>query len=155
MNAHPQELNVPTFEQLSAGGVVYRTNGASVEVVIVQVVPELRWQLPKGVIDPGETREQAALREVREEAGVDAEIVEFLETSEYWFTVRRDGELKRCHKFVHFFLMKYVGGDVRDHDHEVAEARWVSVAEAIDMFTFESDREIVRMAVAMIESSQI
>jgi 8-oxo-dGTP pyrophosphatase MutT (NUDIX family) len=151
MNVHPREPNIPTFEQLSAGGVVYRINGAAVEIVIVQVVPELRWQLPKGVIDPGETREQAALREVREEAGVDAEIVTFVETSEYWFTVRRNGELTRCHKFVHFFLMKYVGGDVRDHDHEVAEARWVSVADAIEMFTFESDREVVRKANELIE----
>lgn len=153
MNAHPQELNVPTFEQLSAGGVVYRTNGSGVEVIIVQVVPELRWQLPKGVIDPGETREQAALREVREEAGVDAEIVEFVETSEYWFTVRRDGELRRCHKFVHFFLMKYLGGDVRDHDHEVAEARWVPIETALEMFTFDSDREVVRKAVAIIDAT--
>src|SRR5687768_9548476 len=106
MNVHPRELNIPTFEQLSAGGVVYRTDRTTGEIVIVEVVPELRWQLPKGVIDPGETREQAALREVREEAGVDAEIVAFVETSECWFTVRRNGELKRCHKFVHFFLVK-------------------------------------------------
>jgi 8-oxo-dGTP diphosphatase len=145
-----RELNIPTFEQLSAGGVVYRKNDANVEVIIVQVVPELRWQLPKGVIDEGETREQAALREVREEAGVDADIIDFLETSEYWFTVKRDGEPKRCHKFVHFYLMKYRSGDVRDHDHEIAEARWVPVETAIDMLAFDSDREVVRKANAII-----
>jgi 8-oxo-dGTP pyrophosphatase MutT (NUDIX family) len=137
---------VPTFDQISAGGVVYRGAAENVEVIIVQVVPELRWQLPKGVIDEGETNEQAALREVREEAGVDAEIVKFIETSEYWFTVERDGEMKRCHKFVHFFLMRYVAGDVRDHDHEVAEARWVPIETALEMFTFDSDREVVRKA---------
>ena len=152
MNDNSPEQNIPTFEQLSAGGVVYRKNDDAIEVIIVQVVPELRWQLPKGVIDDGESREQAALREVREEAGVDADIVEFLDTSEYWFTVQRDGEPKRCHKFVHFFLMKYRGGDVRDHDHEVAEARWVSVDTAIDMFAFESDRAIVRSAAEVIRS---
>ncbi len=151
MKGYPQELDVPTFEQLSAGGVVYRKNGANVELIIVQVLPELRWQLPKGVIDEGETREQAALREVREEAGVDADIVNFLQTSEYWFTVKRDDQPKRCHKFVHFYLMKYRGGDVNDHDHEVAEARWVSVETAIEMFAFDSDREVVRKAMAMIE----
>ena len=152
MNDYSPEQNIPTFEQLSAGGVVYRKKDGTLEVIIVQVVPELRWQLPKGVIDEGETREQAALREVREEAGVDADIVEFLDTSEYWFTVQRDGEPKRCHKFVHFFLMKYRGGDVSDHDHEVAEARWVAVDTAIDMFAFESDRAIVRRAAEVIRS---
>ena len=152
MNDYSPEQNIPTFEQLSAGGVVYRKKDGTLEVIIVQVVPELRWQLPKGVIDDGETREQAALREVREEAGVDADIVEFLDTSEYWFTVQRDGEPKRCHKFVHFFLMKYRGGDVSDHDHEVAEARWVAVDTAIDMFAFESDRAIVRRAAEVIRS---
>lgn len=152
MSDDSPEQNVPTFEQLSAGGVVYRKNSAAVEIIIVQVVPELRWQLPKGVIDEGETKEQAAVREVREEAGVDADIVGFLETSEYWFTVHRDGELKRCHKFVHFFLMEFKSGDVRDHDHEVAEARWVSVETALDMFAFESDREVVRKAASKIET---
>ena len=144
--------DISTFEQVSAGGVVYRRVDARVEVVIVLVVPEMRWQLPKGVIDDGETTEQAALREVSEEAGVDAEIVDFLDTSEYWFTVERDGDMKRCHKFVHFFLMKYLGGDVNDHDHEVAEARWVEIDPAIEMFTFDNDREVVRKAKEIIRS---
>lgn len=152
MNQSTRETWAATFDQVSAGGVVFRKSDSVVEVVIVQVVPEMRWQLPKGVIDAGETTEQAALREVREEAGVDAEIVDFLSTSEYWFSVRRDGELMRCHKFVHFFLMKYTSGDVRDHDHEVAEARWVTVDRGLEMFTFDSDREVVRKAAEMIES---
>ena len=151
MNDTAPEQNIPTFEQISAGGVVYRRVDDRTEVVIVLVVPEMRWQLPKGVIDDGETKEQAALREVREEAGVDAEVVEFLDTSEYWFTVARDGEVMRCHKFVHFFLMKYLGGDVNDHDHEVAEARWVEVETALDMLTFDSDRDVVRKAKELIE----
>lgn len=144
--------NIPTFEQISAGGVVFRKTGDKVEVVIVQVVPELRWQLPKGVIDEGETREQAALREVREEAGVDADLMDYLDTSEYWFTVDRDGEPKRCHKFVHFFLMKYRSGDVANHDHEVAEARWVKIDAALEMFAFDSDRNVVRKAKDLIQN---
>lgn len=151
MNDTAGQQTIPTFEQISAGGVVFRRADERTEVIIVLVVPEMRWQLPKGVIDDGETREQAALREVREEAGVDCEIVEFLDTSEYWFTVKRDGELMRCHKFVHFFLMKYLDGDVNDHDHEVDEARWVEIETAIDMFKFDSDRNVVRKAKELIE----
>lgn len=153
MNDIATDRNIPTFEQVSAGGVVYRRVDERTEVIVVLVVPEMRWQLPKGVIDDGETKEQAALREVREEAGVTCEIVDFLDTSEYWFTVKRDDELMRCHKFVHFFLMKYLAGDVNDHDHEVDEARWVEIETAIDMFKFDSDRDVVRKAKELIESN--
>ena len=134
---------------------MYRNAVRAREVVIVKVVPEMRWQLPKGVIDEGETNEEAALREVREEAGVDAKIVELIETSEYWFTAERDGEMRRYHKFVHFFLMEYLGGNVEDHDHEVAEARWVTVEDAIRMLAFKSERDIVAKGSAMLEESLV
>ena len=139
-----------TIDQISAGGAVIRKSGAAAEVVIVQIVPEMRWQLPKGIIDPGETPEIAAVREVREEAGVDAEIIEPVETISYWFTVDRDGEATRIHKSVHFFLMKFLGGDVADHDHEVAESRWVSVDEALRMLAFKSERGVVEKAAALL-----
>ncbi|HEX6126814.1 MAG TPA: NUDIX hydrolase [Pyrinomonadaceae bacterium] len=143
--------HVPTFEQTSAGGIVYRRNDAVVEVAIVRIVPEMRWQLPKGIIDDGETAEEAALREVREEAGVDADLIGPIEKIEYWFTAERDGERRRYHKFVHFFLMSYKAGDVSNHDDEVAEARWVSIDEALQMLAFKSEREVVRNAAALIE----
>lgn len=141
---------VQTVEQVSAGGVVYRIEDQTVEVAIICVVPEMRWQLPKGIIDDGETIEQAALREVREESGIEAEMVEPIETIEYWFFAERGGSRKRFHKFVHFFLMKFVAGDVSDHDHEVAEARWVSIDDALKMLEFKSERELVSKAAAMI-----
>ncbi|HVF30951.1 MAG TPA: NUDIX hydrolase [Pyrinomonadaceae bacterium] len=146
-----RKQNLPTFEQISAGGVVYRRTNAELEIVVIQVVPELRWQLPKGVIDPGETSEQAALREVREESGIEAELHELIHTSEYWFTVDRGGERWLCHKFVDYYLMEYRAGDVADHDHEVTEARWVTVATALEMLFFQSDRDIVSKAVTMIK----
>ena len=147
-----QEQLLPTYEQISAGGVVYRRAGSGIEVVIVQIVPEMRWQLPKGVIDEGESREQAALREVREESGLEAEIVRLIETTEYWFTTDLGGERRRCHKFVHFYLMKYRSGDVKDHDDEVAEARWVTIPEAQKMLTFKSERDAVARAVAFVDA---
>ena len=144
---------IPTLEQVSAGGVVFRDNAEIPEVVIVQIVPELRWQLPKGLIDPGETIEEAALREVREEAGISADLVSPIETIEYWFHADRGSGRKRYHKFVHFFLMRYKHGDVANHDDEVAEARWVTTDEALRMLAFKSEREVVERASAMIDGA--
>ncbi|MBX3297558.1 MAG: NUDIX hydrolase [Acidobacteria bacterium] len=112
-------------------------------MALVLMIPEMRWQLPKGIIDPGETPEQAALREVREEAGIECELVEPIETIEYWFVDSRSGTQVRIHKFVHFYLMRYVSGDVADHDHEVAEARWFPVDEAISTLAFDSEKSVV------------
>jgi 8-oxo-dGTP diphosphatase len=141
---------VPTLDQVSAGGVVYRVNGKEAEVVIVRMVPEQRWQLPKGLIDDGETFEQAALREVREESGMTAELVAPLETIEYWFTADWGNSRRRIHKFVHFFLMRHMDGDGSDHDHEVDEVRWVTIDEAIATLEFKSERDVVLKASTMI-----
>jgi len=119
--------------------------------VIVSVKPSLRWQLPKGIVDEGESPEITAVREVREEAGVETERLGLIETIEYWYRSVRNGKPVRYHKFVHFYLMEYRGGDVTNHDHEVEEARWVSLDEAIEMLEFKSEREVVEKARAMIE----
>ncbi len=136
-------IDLPVKDQFSAGGVALRDNNGVLEIAIVLILPELRWQLPKGIIDPGEAAEEAALREVREEAGIDCDLVAPIRRIEYWFNTSRDGEAIRVHKFVKFFLMQYVSGHVSDHDYEVAEARWVSVDEAMNMLVFESEREVV------------
>lgn len=132
-----------TRKQVSAGGAAFREIDGKIEVALVLMIPEMRWQLPKGIIDPGETPEQAALREVREEAGIECELVEPIETIEYWFVDSRSGTQVRIHKFVHFYLMRYVSGDVADHDHEVAEARWFPVDEAISTLAFDSEKSVV------------
>lgn len=150
MNGAHTETIVPTLDQVSAGGIVYRGSGAETEVVIVRIVPERRWQLPKGLIDDGETFEQAALREVREESGMTAEIVGPIKTIEYWFTADWDDSRRRIHKFVHFFLMRHIMGDGSDHDHEVDEVRWVTIDEALRTLSFPSERDLVRKAAEMI-----
>jgi 8-oxo-dGTP pyrophosphatase MutT (NUDIX family) len=137
---------IQTVEQVSAGGAAFRRVGSDYEIAIVAVNPSGRWQLPKGIVDDGETPETAALREVREEAGIEAEIVDKIETIEYWYFGANKGERVRFHKFVHFYLMKYVSGDVANHDHEVSESRWVSFDDAIRMLAFKSEKETVEKA---------
>lgn len=146
------QAKIPTLDQVSAGGAAFRQNGADFEIAIVSVKPSLRWQLPKGIVDEGEAIEQTALREVREEAGIETEILEKIETVEYWYFGHKNGERVRFHKFVHFFLMKYLSGDSRDHDHEVAEARWVKIDEAIKMLAFKSEKTVVEKASDLIRN---
>ena len=145
---------LPTEYQVSAGGVVCRQEGDRVEVVLILVGPKNRWQLPKGTINPGEQIEEAALREVREETGIEAELLDLIERIEYWFYASRNGRLVRFHKFVYFFLMRFITGNVSDHDHEVEEARWVEINQAIDMLSFESEKEMVQKTRAWIAAKK-
>ncbi|HKN65663.1 MAG TPA: NUDIX domain-containing protein [Gemmatimonadaceae bacterium] len=141
----------PVVRQVSAGGVVYRRAAGRAEVAMVRVGPKRRWQLPKGIVDEGEKPEETAVREVREEAGVNARIVAPLDMIEYWYVGNdRDGRRVRFHKFVHLYLLVYESGDVADHDHEVDEARWVPLADATAMLAFDSERKAMNQAAARI-----
>lgn len=148
----PKKPEIPTVDQISAGGAAFRQHGGEFEVAVVAVNPSGRWQLPKGIVDAGETDEQAAVREVREEAGIDCKIIEKIETVEYWYFGNHRGERVRFHKLVHFYLMKYVSGNVADHDHEVAESRWVSIDEAIKLLAFKSEKAVVEKGFELINS---
>lgn len=143
-----------TRNQVSAGGVVYRQRDRVTEVALISVGERRRWQLPKGTVDPGETPEKTALREVREEAGVEAELLDPLDRVEYWYYANEAEGRVRFHKLVHFYLMAYRAGDVRDHDHEVQEARWVPIEEAITLLAFENERKVVERALAKISARQ-
>lgn len=143
---------IPTKLQVSAGGVAYRKVDGGVEIALISVGEAGRWQLPKGLIAEGEEPEAAALREVREETGLEAEMEGPLDTIEYWYTSRTRGQPVRFHKFVHFFLMRYLSGDTADHDHEVNEARWVEIERALEMLAFESEKKIVRKARDLLAS---
>jgi 8-oxo-dGTP pyrophosphatase MutT (NUDIX family) len=137
---------LPVRDQVSAGGVVFRGETEGLEVVIVSVGGQNRWQLPKGLVEKGEKPEITAVREAREEAGVDSEVVQHLETIEYWFAGLDGGERVRFHKHVHFYLLRYVGGDTGQHDWEVNEARWVPIHDATSQLTFDSERRVMERA---------
>jgi 8-oxo-dGTP pyrophosphatase MutT (NUDIX family) len=126
--------------EFSAGGVVLRGG----EVVVI--VPTRRTAggsralaLPKGHPEPGETPAQAAAREVREEAGVSGEIVESL--GKVGYSYERGG--RQILKEVEFFLMDYRDGDPADHDHEVEEARWMPLQDALSALTYAGERAII------------
>ncbi len=142
-------MKLPVQEQVSAGGVAYRITDSGPEVVLVRVGPA-RWQLPKGLVGENESPEQAALREVREEAGIDGQMLAPIETIEYWYVGSAGGQRYRFHKRVHFFLMAYRSGDPADHDWEVQEARWVPLPDASGLLTFNSERTVVEKAAARI-----
>jgi 8-oxo-dGTP pyrophosphatase MutT (NUDIX family) len=142
----------PVRDQRSAGGVVARERrGGGWEVALICVGAKRRWQLPKGLVEEGEAPEVAALRETREEAGVEADLLAPLETVEYWYVgTERGGGRVRFHKRVHFYLLAYRAGDVADHDHEVLEARWVEITEAARLLAFPSERKVVEQAAEML-----
>ncbi|MEK6325009.1 MAG: NUDIX hydrolase [Acidobacteriota bacterium] len=142
---------VPTKLQISAGGVAFRNQGGQHEVALISVGKDNRWQLPKGLVDKGEPTEVAAVREVLEEAGIDTEVVERIDKVEYWYFWKEDGLRVRYHKFVYFYLLRYKSGDVNDHDHEVNEARWVEIRDAIKRLAFDTEKKIVERAAQMID----
>jgi 8-oxo-dGTP diphosphatase len=141
-----EKAKLPILEQVSAGGVALKREADGIKIAIVSVGSPERWQLPKGIVDPGETPEFTAVREVREEAGIEATIVAPLDTVEYWYVGNRGKQRVRFHKFVYFYLMVYNGGQVENHDREVNEARWVSLEEAQTMLAFKGERETVAQA---------
>jgi 8-oxo-dGTP pyrophosphatase MutT (NUDIX family) len=126
--------------ELSYGGVVVRGDPPEV----VTIVPRRRRTvaLPKGGANPSESPEDTALREVREETGVVATARG--ELGEVDYTYRRGG--RTIHKTVRFFLCDYVSGSTDDHDHEVDEARWMPIDEALRRLTFPGERRMVRIA---------
>lgn len=137
----------PVKQQTSSGGVLHRAASGQWDVVLIRRnAPDRKivWCLPKGWVEPGETLEQAALREVREETGLTGKILEPLGSIQYRFYSKEDRSHVR--KTVHFYLMSYLAGDTHDHDHEVEEARWFDLDDALQRLTYPTERRILEKA---------
>ncbi len=125
--------------QRSAGGVVARDG----ELLLIALQDGRRWQLPKGHLEPGESPEDAAVREVREETGVTGRPVATLPTIDYWFVERG----RRIHKQVDYFLLVYAAGSTADYDpREVSGARWFPWDEGLAKLTYDNERTVATAA---------
>ncbi len=130
--------------QRSAGGVIYRVCEGEMWVVLISTQEGTVWGLPKGLIEKGEKPLKAALREVREEAGLRGQSEADLGYIEYWY---RDSQSKVLyHKFVHYYLLRCKGGDVAEHGWEVDEARWFTIDEAMETISYENERGVLLRA---------
>jgi 8-oxo-dGTP pyrophosphatase MutT (NUDIX family) len=134
----------------SAGGVVHRTSDGQVQIALVHRRQPHLWALPKGTPDAGETLEETALRETREETGLRVVLEAPIQAISYVFVHGRT----RYHKTVHFFRMRAIGGSVDDHDHEFDEVAWVPLEEARELLTYETDRAVVEAALRQLEDGQ-
>jgi 8-oxo-dGTP pyrophosphatase MutT (NUDIX family) len=133
------------IREFSAGGVVVRRMRGQPFVAVVRVRDEIL-ALPKGHPDGGESPADAAQREVREETGVEAELVEPLGDIRYWYA--RGGQ--RVMKIVSFFLFSYRSGSVANHDHEVEEALWIPLDEAPGRLAYKGEREMAESAMSRL-----
>ena len=134
---------------VSAGGVVYRRVDGLIETVVCGRREPLRWSLPKGTPDEGETLEQTALREVREETGLEAQIEAPIGNVNYWF-VSPDNR-SHFNKTVYFYLMAYKGGCTDQHDPEFDEVRWLPSEEAVKSLIYANEARVLQMALDIIK----
>ena len=141
----PQDENIRTVREVSAGGVIYRRSGELAEVALIHV--RNRWGLPKGHVEEGERVEETALREVREETGLDSRLVEKLDDIRYWYT--REGA--RVLKVVSFFLLAYRSGSLRDYQREEVDgAEWIPLEEAPDRLANRGEQQMARAALSKV-----
>ena len=140
------------MRETSAGGLVVDGLGGPPEKLCAALIGRtdrrgrLLWSLPKGHIERGETAEQTAMREVREETGVDSTVLAELGSIDYWFVT----EGRRVHKTVHHYLLRYLGGELSDADVEVTEVAWVPLRELRSRLAYADERKVADIADRLI-----
>lgn len=140
---------LPRVDETSAGGLVVNLAGAVPHGALIGRTDRrgrLRWSLPKGHLEAGESPQQAAIREVEEETGIQGEIVGELGVIDYWFVA----EGRRIHKTVHHYLLMATGGELSDADIEVTEVAWVPLPDINRRLAYPDERELVDTAGRLI-----
>lgn len=133
--------------EFSAGGIVFNNEG---KVLVTQNSSNLYWGFPKGKIDKGQSSKEAALREVKEEGGVEVEIIAKIGESKYVYTNK---EKQKVFKVVVYFLMKYLSGDIKDHDWEVSDISWFTPEQAKERLSFAQDKHLLQKALDYLKTN--
>lgn len=141
--------------EFSAGGIVYKKNGG-IKILVSQHSQHHGWVFPKGLIGDNpsagsgqgkETKEQAAVREVKEETGIEAEIEKALAPVTYWYVFKNE----KIKKTVYYYLMRFIGGDTSEHDHEMESVEWIDLETVEKRLTYPSDKKVWKEAQELIK----
>ena len=135
--------------EFSAGGVVYKSTGDIVWVILIARKNKTIWCLPKGKIEKKESFSEAAAREIKEEAGITAKLVKTLGNIAYYYVSPIDKA--QIFKQVRFFLFKYLNGSIQEHDDEAEQVKWFKPPEALKIMSYVSERDIMKKALKQIE----
>lgn len=141
--------------EFSAGGIVYKKDPSTSSgflILVSQHSQHKGWVFPKGLIGDreeikDEKKEVTAVREVKEETGADGEIIEALTPITFWYMW--DGEKRK--KTVYYFIMKYIGGDITDHDHEMQAVEWLPEDQVMSRLTYKGDKDAYTEALPKIK----
>ncbi|RJP46788.1 MAG: NUDIX domain-containing protein [Armatimonadetes bacterium] len=158
--------------EFSAGGVVYkrektrkgddkRKNAKGIYILVSQHSMHHGWVFPKGLIGDhiegekksasakgfGETKEEAAVREVKEETGIEAKIIRALEPVTYWYVL--EGE--KIKKTVYYYIMEFIGGDTEKRDFEMENVEWLPIDEVLERLSYKSDKKVFEIAKEVIK----
>ena len=138
----PRVAKTPRIEEVSAGGLVLDRSSTPWKAALIARIDRrgrLIWSLPKGHVEAGETNEQAAIREVEEETGIQSSVLMLLGTIDFWFMA----EEKRIHKTVHHFILDAQGGELSDEDREVDEVAWIPIGEVEGKLAYPDERKLM------------
>jgi 8-oxo-dGTP pyrophosphatase MutT (NUDIX family) len=135
--------------EFSAGGVVFRRKNGKTFILLAQHSQHHGWVFPKGIIGDNkenESKEDTAVREVEEETGVAAKIIESLEPVEYWY--QWEGEKRK--KTVYYYVMEYISEDQNKKDDEMEQVEWLPIDEVAERLTYPSDKKTWAVAQPII-----